>query len=141
MTNEYQLISQLNERQKDDLLALFKNEFWCKDRKREDLDKVLANSDIVVGLENRDGRLIGFCRLLTDYIYKTVIYDVIIDPAFRGRMLGRILMDAIIQHPDLREVGQFDLNCLPHMREFYRRWGFTDDLGDLVFMRRHNKLC
>ena len=79
MPEEYQVISQLSESQKDDLLGLYKNEFWCSDRRREDIDKVLANSDIVIGVENNtDARLIGFCRILTDYIYKAVVYDVIV---------------------------------------------------------------
>ena len=108
-------------------------------RRREDIDKVLANSDIVIGVENNtDARLIGFCRILTDYIYKAVVYDVIVHPEFRSRQLGKLLMDSVIHHPDLSEVGHFDLNCLPHMVKFYRRWGFTDELGELKFMRRNN---
>jgi len=139
MPIEYRVITQLNELQKDELLALYKNEFWCSDRKRKDIDTVLTNSDIVIGLETTDGRLIGFSRVLTDYIYKAVIYDLIVHPEFRGLQLGKLLLDTIIQHPDLTAVGHFDLNCLPHMMEFYKRWGFTEELGALKFMRRKNK--
>ena len=36
-------------------------------------------------------------------------------------------------------VEHFDLNCLPAMFGFYRKWGFTEDTGELGFMRRDNR--
>jgi len=69
-------------------------------------------------------------------VYKALILDVIVDVAYRGRELGRILMDTILQHPALRSVRHFELYCLPELMPFYRKWGFTDELGTLRFMRR-----
>lgn len=37
----------------------------------------------------------AFARILTDYVYKALILDVIVEPAYRGRGLGRLLMESI----------------------------------------------
>jgi GNAT superfamily N-acetyltransferase len=69
---------------------------------------------------------------------KATIYDLIVHSDWRGKQLGRFLMDSVINHPDLKDVGHFDLNCLPEMYKFYQKWGFTTELGKLGFMRRFN---
>jgi predicted GNAT family N-acyltransferase len=137
---KYKIIDKLNERQKDDLFQLYKNEFWSNQRRREDIDKVLTGSNVIVGLEDESGNLIGFCRVLTDYIYKAVIFDVIVSPEHRSKGLGQVLMNTVMGHQDLQQVEQFALNCLPEMLDFYRRWGFTDNLGDTKFMRYSRKI-
>jgi len=45
-------------------------------------------------------------------------------------------MDWIVEHPDLRAVRHFELYCLPELRGFYERWGFSSDVGGIVLMRR-----
>jgi hypothetical protein len=45
-------------------------------------------------------------------------------------------MDAIVEHPELAAVDQFELYCRESMIPFYEQWDFTDDLGDLHVLRR-----
>jgi hypothetical protein len=45
-------------------------------------------------------------------------------------------MDALLEHPSLKTVRHLELYCLPELIPFYRRWGFTDELGELRFLRR-----
>jgi hypothetical protein len=45
-------------------------------------------------------------------------------------------MDAVLNHPKLQTVQNWALGCLPHMVPFYERWGFSDDLGEIKFLRR-----
>ncbi len=52
--------------------------------------------------------------------------------------LGAKLMDAVVNHPKLQTVETLGLHCLPKMIPFYERWGFTDDVGDIKFMKRKN---
>ena len=80
--------------------------------------------------------LVAFARVLTDYTYKALIFDVIVAESQRGEGLGKRLMDEILDHPRLADVDQFELYCLEEMTEFYERWDFTDELGDLRLMRR-----
>ena len=78
----------------------------------------------------------AFARVLTDGVYKALIFDVIVAGSHRDHGLGRALMDALLEHPRLKSVRHLELYCLPELIPFYRRWGFSDELGELRFLRR-----
>jgi predicted GNAT family N-acyltransferase len=82
------------------------------------------------------GRLVGFARVLTDEVYLAVVLDVIVAPDLRGSGLGETLLDAIVGHPRLASVRSIELVCQPDLMPFYRRWGFTDQVGGSRLMRR-----
>jgi predicted GNAT family N-acyltransferase len=132
----YRIVETLTESQVSDLMDLYKNEFWSDKRTRQDVVKMLASTDVIIGLVDECDRLIGITRVLTDFVYRAMIFDVIIKPTHRKRGLGAKLMDAVLNHPELQTVEHFYLNCLPNMMPFYERWGFSDDVGGLKFLRR-----
>ena len=132
------IITNLTDTQVDQLVELYSNEFWCNKRKRNDVDRMLAKTDIIIGAEDRAHDLVGFVRVLTDYVYKAIIFDLIVHPNWRGKKVGKLLMDSVIKHPRLSHVEHYDLNCLPEMYKFYELWEFTADVGELGFMRRFN---
>ncbi|WP_251554651.1 GNAT family N-acetyltransferase [Neobacillus muris] len=135
----YVLMDKWNEAYIDELQKLFEQEWWTKDRKRDDIKNMLAHSDIVIGLCSPETKeLIGFSRVLTDYIYKALIFDVIVKESFRGKNLGRALLEVISEHPSLQKVRHFELYCRPELLPFYQKWGFTEDLMKLYFMRKTN---
>jgi len=135
---EFKIVASLDDREIDQLLDLYGNEFWCNKRKRSDVVEMLNNTNIVLGAKNGTNDLVGFVRVLTDYMYKATIFDLIVHPKWRGKDIGKLLMDTIVDHQRLRNVEHFDLNCLPEMYPFYERWGFTAEVGDLGFMRKFN---
>ena len=134
--DKYRIVEILTESQVSDLMELYKNEFWSDKRTREDVVKMLAATDVIIGLVDECDRLIGITRVLTDFVYRAMIFDVIIKPTHRKMGLGAKLMDAVLNHPKLQTVENFALNCLPHMIPFYERWGFSDDVGEIKFLRR-----
>lgn len=134
--DKYRIVETLTESQVSDLMDLYKNEFWSDKRTRQDVVKMLASTDVIIGLVDECDRLIGITRVLTDFVYKAMIFDVIIKPTHRKMGLGAKLMDAVLNHPKLQTVENFALNCLPHMMPFYERWGFSDDVGEIKFLRR-----
>jgi GNAT superfamily N-acetyltransferase len=139
MNKEVSLLHALGDKQIDQLVALYANEFWCGRRTRDDVERMLSHSDIVVGAVDEADDLVGFVRVLTDYVYKATIFDLIVRPDWRGKQLGRTLMNTVISHPELENVEHLDLHCLPEMYPFYAKWGFTPELGGLGFMRRFNR--
>ena len=134
--DKYRIVEILTESQVSDLMDLYKNEFWSDKRTRQDVVKMLASTDVIIGLVDECDRLIGITRVLTDFVYRAMIFDVIIKPTHRKMGLGAKLMDAVLNHPKLQTVENFALNCLPHLVPFYERWGFSDDVGGLKFLRR-----
>ncbi|AOU99328.1 hypothetical protein BI364_16575 [Acidihalobacter yilgarnensis] len=127
----------LNTAQIDQLMALYQGEFWCAERRREDVERMLAHTDLVIALvDESDDTLIAFARVITDFVYKAMLNDVIVRTDRRGSGLGEVLLDRAVNHPRLREVDYIDLFCRPEMIPFYRRWGFSEDMGALLMMRR-----
>jgi len=119
-----------------ELQALYRGEWWTNRRERSGTERMLAHTDEVIAIRDpAGGELIGFARVLTDRAYKALILDVIVKKSARGQGLGRRLVEAILAHPSLAAVRHFELYCLAEMAPFYRKWGFTSDLGDLRFMR------
>ena len=134
--DKYRIVETVTESQVSDLMDLYKNEFWSDKRTQEDVVKMLASTDVIIGLVDECDRLIGITRVLTDFVYRAMIFDVIIKPTHRKMGLGAKLMDAVLNHPRLQTVEHFYLNCLPNMIPFYERWGFSDDVGEIKFLRR-----
>lgn len=130
-------IESLSDGHVEDLWRLYQGEWWTRGRELADVRRMLEHSDVVVAFEELpSGRLAAFARVLTDYVYKALVFDVIVEPAQRSTGLGRRLLSAIVEHPRLSSVRHFELYCLPELVPFYQRCGFTDDLGRLRFMRR-----
>jgi predicted GNAT family N-acyltransferase len=81
----------------------------------------------IVLVERTSSTLVGYARVITDYVFKALIFDVTVDEAYWGNGLGRRLLDALVDHPELRRVKHLELYCLPEMVPFYKKWGFSND--------------
>lgn len=134
---DFETIDRLNDRQVAELHEMYQMEWWTRGRKLADVQTVVEKSDVIVAIMKIETEeLVAFSRVLTDYVYKAVIFDVIVKAAYRGENLGRRLMDTITAYPSLRKVKHFELYCRPEVVPFYKKWGFTSELGELEFMRR-----
>lgn len=129
-------VDNLSAAQVDDLIGLYQQAWWSKGRELADVRRMLEQTDILVGFcEPESHRLVAFARVLTDGVYKALIFDVIVAESHRDLGLGRALMDGLVNHPKLKTVRHLELYCLPELVSFYKRWGFTDELGELRYMR------
>ena len=135
----YRIVSQLTENQISELVDLYKNEFWSNKRTHQDVVQMLAALDIIIALVDDNEKLIGFTRLLTDFVYRAIIFDVIIKPTHRNMKLSSKLMDAVVNHPQLKSIDWIALCCLPEMVPYYERWGFTSKYSKIQLMFRINQ--
>ena len=132
------LITSLSDRQVEDLHRFYQNEWWTQGRALDDIRRMLDHSDSLFGYAApSDGRLVGFARVLSDRVYKALIFDLIVDPEYRNAGLGRRLMEAIVDHPELRAVKHFELYCLPEMEPFYQELGFSGEVAGVKLLRRN----
>lgn len=133
-------VDHLNSAQSEDLWLLYQNEWWTNKRNLKNTLEMLKHTDVIIAFVNDENdELTAFCRVLTDYLFKAVVLDVIVKPKYRKQGLGAKLMDAVVNHPKLRQVETVDLWCLDEMVPFYERWGFQDQLGKVNFMRKYPK--
>ena len=123
------VIYELNEQQIKDLHELYQREWWTKGRSLIDTKACVEGSQICIGVVDASGRLQGFSRVLTDYTFKALIFDLIVSERQRGTGLGDKLMEFIMNHEQLRPVKHFELYCLPELYAFYENFGFSPDVG------------
>ena len=99
--------------------------FWAQERKIEDLEIAIANSNPVISLWDQQ-IMIGFARATSDGIYRATIWDVIIHPQYRGLGLGTKLVETVLSHPCLSRVERVYL-MTTHQQKFYETIGFTEN--------------
>ena len=131
------VIDHFDEVRRDELVALFQSAWWTAARTPEAVERMLQGTDVVVGLvDTASDRLVGFARAITDRTFLAVVLDVIVAPDVRRTGLGAQLMDELLARPELAEVDSIELVCQPELIAFYRRWGFSDEVGRSLLMRR-----
>ncbi len=126
----YRLIDRLTDKQVGELHALYRQEWWTNQRRPEDIRRMLASTGVIIALEDSEtGELVAFARVLTDSVYRAHLFDVIVRESHRGQGLGKMIVDAVVNHPVIGQVEKIILSCRTELVPFYERWGFTTELG------------
>jgi N-acetylglutamate synthase-like GNAT family acetyltransferase len=102
---------------------LDKHAFWASGRRFQDLRRLLAGSEAVVSLW-RGKRLVGFGRATSDGCCRAVLWDVVVAGDLQGRGLGRIVVQALLSNPALRDVERTYL-MTTNSTGFYLQLGFS----------------
>lgn len=117
------------------LHKLYQKEWWTDKRTLDETQKCVKNSQIVIAIIDDKHDLIAFVRVLTDFTFKAIIFDLIVSKEHRGKGIGKELLTLVSEHKELQDVKHFELYALPEMFALYEKFGFSDALGDLKLMR------
>jgi GNAT superfamily N-acetyltransferase len=101
--------------------ALLDDSYWAAGRSRETATAAFAHSVCFTLLHG--SQVIGFGRAVTDYALFAWMSDVIIAREYRGRGLGKWMMECILQHPALQTRSQWLATLDAH--GLYERYGFV----------------
>ena len=107
--------------------------YWAEGRPRALVEKSIENS-LSFGMY-RAGRQVGFARVVTDYATFAWLADVFILEEARGHGLGKWLIGAIQEHPDLQGFRRWVL-ATKDAHDLYRKYGFHDLLRPERFMEK-----
>lgn len=88
-------------------------------------DAVIAGSLVFAIYEMPNGRTVGFGRVVSDRASFAWVSDVIVLEPWRGRGLGRWIMECILAHPDLQALRRW-LLATRDAHDLYRPLGFED---------------
>jgi GNAT superfamily N-acetyltransferase len=103
--------------------AFLANEsYWVPGISRQSVEKSIEHS-LCFGAYS-DGRQVAFARVVTDYVRFAHLLDVFVVREFRGRGLGKLLVDRILTHPELRTIMRFTLGT-QDAHGLYAQFGFT----------------
>jgi RimJ/RimL family protein N-acetyltransferase len=95
--------------------------YWAEGRTREHVERSVAAS-LCFGVYQQ-GEQIGFARVVTDRTVFGYLMDVFVLPEHRGLGIGKTLIRAVLDHPDLQGLRFFALRTRD-AHEFYASFGF-----------------
>jgi GNAT superfamily N-acetyltransferase/nitroimidazol reductase NimA-like FMN-containing flavoprotein (pyridoxamine 5'-phosphate oxidase superfamily) len=116
----------LGPRDVEGAVALLRDEYWNVGRHPPArIAGAHLGATAWVGARDGDGRLVASARATSDGHKAAWIYDVVVDPAWRGAGLGQAVTRLILDHPRVRRAAVVYLQTRD-AQPFYRRLGFID---------------
>ena len=111
--------------------CLSESAYWAIGRPREIVQRSFDNSLCFGAFAN--GELVGFARVVTDYATFGWLADVFVLEAYRGQGVGKALVQAVEDHPDLRAVRL--LLATKDAHGLYAQYGFEPVAPDRYMAR------
>jgi predicted FMN-binding regulatory protein PaiB/GNAT superfamily N-acetyltransferase len=105
-------------------VALVEREYWNVTTPRETLVRAHERAPIWVGARDEHGQLIATARACSDGGKHAWIYDVAVDPSWRGRGVGGAVVGLLLDHPRVREARHVHLQT-KDAGGFYAKLGFA----------------
>lgn len=98
-----------------------KDIYWAAGRTMEEVQTTI-DSSFCFGIY-LEGEQIGFARVVTDYVVFAYLMDVFIDEAHRGKGYASVLIDAMMNEPQLQQVKIWRL-ATTDAHFLYEKFGF-----------------
>jgi len=110
--------------------------YWGRGRTIEEVRKTIDYS-LCYGVYDKDERLAGFARVVTDFTIFAYLMDVFVLEEHRKRGLGKQLIDFIINDPVFQDVRFWRLDT-DDAHELYRKYGFKEPAFPEKIMEKRN---
>ena len=119
---DFDIIEGLDNMQMDAVMALLKTTHWASKRP-EQQERLAMEHSFCYGARCREtGRQIAFARVVTDYGTTYYLCDVVVDPAWQHKGVGRALLEAIQETPLFRDLRGILVSR--DAQPFYAKFGF-----------------
>jgi GNAT superfamily N-acetyltransferase len=105
-----------------DLQELYRFTRWGRGRSIAEIERMLKG-------------LVAFCRVLTDFVFRGTLWDIMVHPDHQGKGLGSSLLDYALDHPALRNVPLI-ITYTSELSPFLSRLGFRHEEGAMMLLRK-----
>ena len=113
------------------------NSFWATNRSSRQIKSMLWKSDVVISLWDEQ-KMIGFGRATTDGVFRSVLWDIVINKEEQGKGLGRLIVDRLIDCPNIGNTEKIYLMTTNEV-EFYTQIGFKQIKHQNLMLYEKNK--
>ena len=101
-----------------------KNAEWAQNRSITDLRNCLSKSDVIVSLWI-DKKIVGFGRALSDGIFRSVLWDIVIDQNYQGKGYGKVIVKALLESKRIKKTKRIYL-MTTNKKDFYSQLDFEE---------------
>lgn len=120
------------------LVDLYRAGGWWKEEWDPSEIPVLIRStfSFVVAVHRQSGRTVGMGRAISDGVSDAYIQDLVVLPEFRGRGVGRGLLEKLVGICRSRGISWIALVAEPGTSDFYKETGFVEMEGHIPMRYR-----
>jgi len=123
MDLQYYISTDTSKLNKKIIADFLQNEsYWANKRSIDTIEKSIANS-LCFGVYTYHEQQIGFARVVSDFAVFAWIMDLFILKEHRKKGLGKLLMEEIINHPNLQNLQRWGLGT-NDAHGLYQKFGF-----------------
>ncbi len=117
-----------------ELQDLYRFTGWGRSRSVAQIEKMLEGTDLCFSIRHK-GQLIAFCRILTDFVFRASLWDIVVHPDHQGKGLGSTLIDYALGHPAVRDIPMV-ITYTSELGPFLANLGFRPMDGMMMLLRR-----
>jgi len=120
--NEFNISTDKNKINLDYVHQFLTQSYWSPGTSMQIVKKAMEGS-LCFGVYDNN-KQVGYARVITDTATFAYLADVFIDENYRGRGLGKWLVNVILKHPDLQGLRRIILTT-KDAHKVYEQCGFT----------------
>jgi N-acetylglutamate synthase-like GNAT family acetyltransferase len=121
MSSKYKVSDEKDLLQIERIHSLLKEAYWCKGIPKKTLQSAIEGS-LCFGIYD-SGLQVAFARVVTDKATFAWICDVIVDEKYRGQGLSKLLVQSVVDHPDLQGLRRI-LLATKDAHSLYEKFNF-----------------
>ena len=82
-----------------------------------------------------EGHMVAFCRILTDFVFRGSLWDIMVHPDHQGKGVGTALIGYALNHPAIKKIPLI-ITYTSELASFLTPHGFEPREGVLMLLRR-----
>jgi len=104
--------------------------WWKKGMDKHRLNELIQSSFLfAVAIDISTRKTVGMGRVISDGISDAYFQDIVVLPEFRGRGVGRMILNALLGECLARKISWIGLIAEPKTGDFYSALGFRPMIG------------
>ncbi|HLI71227.1 MAG TPA: GNAT family N-acetyltransferase [Ktedonobacteraceae bacterium] len=131
---EYTISTEKSRLDRDVIHSFLARSYWAAGIPRAVVEKSLEHS-LAFGVYHGT-RQVGFARIITDYATFAYVSDVFIIEEYRGKGLGKWLMQVVVDYPELQGLRRWIL-MTRNAHGLYEKVGFVRSRNPQRLMEMH----
>jgi GNAT superfamily N-acetyltransferase len=117
----------------EELQGLYRFTRWGRSRSVSQIERMLKGTDLCFSVRY-ECELVAFCRIITDFVFRASLWDVVVHPDHQGQGLGSSLMGYALEHPAIRNIPMITTYS-SELGPFLANMGFKPKEGMMMLLR------
>ena len=117
-----------------ELQELYRFTSWGRSRSISQIDRMIEGTDMCFSARY-EGKMVAFCRIVTDFIFRASLWDIMVHPDHQGHGLGSKLISYALKHPAISDIPMI-ITYSSELGPFLSNLGFNSVEGTMMLLRR-----